>query len=113
MDLLEGVANKNLNEKFLEFEKSVVSTVILVSEGYPLSYEKGKEIKGFENVKDSIIFHSGTKIENGKIISNGGRVLAITSFGKDKNEALKKSYKNSEIIKFENKFYRKDIGFDI
>ncbi len=113
MDLLEGVANKNLNEKFLEFEKSAVSTVILVSEGYPLSYEKGKEIKGFENVKDSIIFHSGTKIEKGKIISKGGRVLAITSFGKDKNEALKKSYKNSEIIKFENKFYRKDIGFDI
>ncbi len=113
VELLEAVNSQKLDEKFLEIDKKTATTVILVSEGYPQSYEKAKEIKNLEKVKNSIVFHSGTKTENHKILSNGGRVLAITSFGNDKNEALDKSYKNAELIDFENKVYRKDIGFDL
>jgi phosphoribosylamine--glycine ligase len=86
---------------------------MMVSGGYPESYEKGKKMSGFEDVEDSLLFHSGTKNDGDKVVTNGGRVLAITSFGKDINEAVNKSFKNAEKINFEGKYYRKDIGFDL
>ncbi|HOO19173.1 MAG TPA: phosphoribosylamine--glycine ligase [Paludibacteraceae bacterium] len=113
VDLLEGITYCNLNEKKLEIDSRFVATVILASGGYPEKYEKGKVITGLEKVKDSIVFHSGTAFKDGKIITNGGRVLAISSYGKTKEEALELSYRNAEKIQFENKYYRKDIGFDL
>lgn len=112
VDLLEGITYCNLNEKKLEIDPRFVATVILASGGYPEKYEKGKVITGLEKVKDSIVFHSGTAFKVGKIVTNGGRVLAISSYGKTKEEALELSYRNAEKIQFENKYYRKDIGFD-
>ena len=113
VDLLQGVAEGNLNEKEVVFDERTAVTVMLVSSGYPEAYEKGKEITGFENVKDSIVFHAGTTRKDGKILTNGGRVLAISSYGKNKDEALKQSYKNAEMIFFDKKYYRRDIGFDL
>jgi len=84
-----------------------------VSGGYPEAYEKGKEITGTENIQDSIVFHAGTKLSNGKVVTNGGRVIAITSFGKDFKEALKTSYQNMEKLHFDGMYYRKDLGFDL
>ena len=86
---------------------------MLVSGGYPEAYEKGKEITGFEKIEDSLIFHAGTKEEDNKILSNGGRVIAVTSYGSDYNEAIKKSYQNIEKLHFDTMYYRKDIGFDL
>jgi phosphoribosylamine--glycine ligase len=86
---------------------------MLVSGGYPEAYEKGKEITGFEKVQDSIIFHAGTSEENGKITTSGGRVIAVTSFGVDYKQALKKSYQNAEKLHFDKMYYRKDLGFDL
>ena len=86
---------------------------MLVSGGYPESYEKGKEISGFENIENSIVFHAGTKPDNGSVVTSGGRVMAITSFGDSIEEALSKSYRNIEKIHFEKMNYRKDIGFDL
>ena len=86
---------------------------MLVSGGYPEAYEKGKEIKGVENIEDSILFHAGTKLEKGKVLTNGGRVMAMTSYGDTISEALQKSYQNIEKINFEKMNYRKDIGFDL
>lgn len=113
LELFDGVANNNLDTKSLTVTTDTVCTVMLVSQGYPQSYEKGKEIKNIDSVTDSFIFHAGTKAENNKIITNGGRVMAISSYGKNMNDALLKSYKNSEKIQFEGKYYRKDIGFDL
>ncbi len=113
LDLFDGVANNCLNNKTLQISDDTVSTIMLVSGGYPEAYAKGKEIKNIDSVNDSIVFHAGTKTSDNKIITNGGRVLAISSFGKNKNEALSKSYKNAEKIIFEGKYYRKDIGFDL
>ncbi len=113
LDLFDGVANNNLSTKSLTVTTDTVCTVMLVSQGYPQSYEKGKVIKNIDSVKDSFVFHAGTKTHNNKIITNGGRVMAISSYGKNMNDALLKSYKNSEKIQFEGKYYRKDIGFDL
>jgi phosphoribosylamine--glycine ligase len=113
LDLFEGVANNNLSEKHLAIDPRSVATVMLVSGGYPGFYDKGKEIFNLSKVKDSIIFHAGTRQENGKIITNGGRVISISSYGKDFKDALKTSYKAAEIIDFEKKYYRRDIGFDL
>lgn len=113
MELLQNTAEGKLNESELEVMEEAAATVMLVSGGYPEAYEKGKEISGFENIEDSLIFHAGTAEEDGKIITNGGRVLAITSFGKDAPEALKKSFQNAEKLHFERMYYRKDIGFDL
>ena len=113
LDLFEGVANQNLNEKSFEVTEETATTVMLVSGGYPESYKKGKEITGFDTIEDSIVFHAGTKLENDKVYTNGGRVMAITSLGSSMEEALTKSYKSIDKISFEKMNYRKDIGFDL
>ena len=113
VELLEGVANGNLNEKEITIDSRCASTVMLVSGGYPEAYEKNKKINGLAEVKDTLIFHAGTINKEGSIYSTGGRVLAITSLGETKKEALKKSFEVAESITFDKKYYRKDIGFDI
>ncbi|HEX8269290.1 MAG TPA: phosphoribosylamine--glycine ligase [Flavobacterium sp.] len=113
VELFRAVADQNLDQVSLEIDDRSATTVMLVSGGYPESYENGKVISGIENVEDSIVFHAGTKTENGHVISNGGRVLAVTSFGNDYREAIKKSYQNIEKLSFDKMYYRKDIGFDL
>ena len=111
--LFQAVANQKLNEVTLEIDPRSATTVMLVSGGYPEEYEKGFEIYGLENVLDSLVFHAGSKLENGKVITNGGRVLAITSFGNDFQEAIKKSYQNIDKLHFDKMYFRKDIGKDL
>ncbi|NLJ20664.1 MAG: phosphoribosylamine--glycine ligase [Bacteroidales bacterium] len=113
VDLLGGVVNENLNEKEIEIDERFTATVMLVSGGYPQNYEKGKEISGLDKVEGSIIFHAGTALNDGKLVTNGGRVMAISSYGKTKKEALELSLRNAEKINFEGKYFRKDIGFDL
>ncbi len=113
VDLFIATAEKRLDKFNLEIDERSATTVMLVSGGYPESYDKEKEISGLDNVKNSIVFHAGTTLKNDKVISSGGRVLAVTSFGKDFEEALSKSYQNIEKIKFDKMNYRKDIGFDL
>src|SRR6056297_169756 len=113
VELMSAVANGSLNELDLQIDERAATTVMAVSGGYPEAYEKGKEISGTENIKDSIVFHAGTKLSNGKVVTNGGRVIAITSFGKDFREALKTSYQNMEKLHFDGMYYRKDLGFDL
>lgn len=113
VELFSAVANKKLDGFELELDQRSATTVVLVSGGYPEAYEKGKEIHGLDQVSDSIVFHAGTKEKEGATVTSGGRVLAITSYGKDFNEALKSSYKNIEKICFDKMNFRKDIGFDL
>ncbi len=113
LELFQAVVSNTLDRKSLEIDEQTVCTVVLVSGGYPEKYEKGKEIKNIEKVRNSIIFHAGTKIIDGKIFTNGGRVLALSSYGTDRKNALAKSYINAEVIDFEGKSYRRDIGFDL
>ncbi|HKK62244.1 MAG TPA: phosphoribosylamine--glycine ligase [Bacteroidales bacterium] len=113
IDLLKATAEKKLDQQKIETDPQTVTTVMLVSGGYPGSYEKGKTITGLENVNESVAFHAGTKIKDGSVVTNGGRVIAVSSFGNDMKEALSKSYENAEQIKFEKKALRKDIGFDL
>jgi len=113
VDLLEGVAQGNLNEKTLIFDDRFAVTVMLVSGGYPGNYEKGKVITGLDKISDSILFHAGTVVKTGQILSNGGRVIAVSSYGKDKTEALQQSFNNCDRIHFDGMYYRKDIGFDL
>lgn len=113
VEIFEAISNQTLDKITIEIDERAATTVMLVSGGYPESYEKGKEISGIENIKESIPFHAGAKIENGKIITSGGRVMAITSYGDSYEEALKKSYQNIQHIRFDNMYYRKDIGFDL
>ena len=113
LDLFEGVANQTLHEKTFEVDERTATTVMLVSGGYPEGYEKGKVMTGFDDIENSIPFHAGTKLEGGKVVTSGGRVLALTSFGANIQEALGYSFANAENITFENKYYRKDIGFDL
>jgi len=112
LNLLKGINNGTFSEKDLNISNEFASTVMLVSGGYPKSYKTGKKITGIEEVTDSIIFHAGTKQED-FIKTNGGRVLALTSFGETHEDALKKSFDSAERISFEGKYYRKDIGFDL
>ena len=112
-DLFDGVANQTLHEKSFSVTKQTATTVMLVSGGYPEAYQKNKEISGLENVVNSTIFHAGTSLENNKVVTSGGRVMAITSFGDSIQEALDKSYDSIEKISFDDMNYRKDIGFDL
>jgi phosphoribosylamine---glycine ligase len=113
LELFEGVANGNLNEKAFELDPRFASTVMLVAGGYPEEYKKGDVISGFENIKGSLVFHAGTKNEDGKVVTNGGRVLALTSFGDTMAEALKISFENAARILYSEKYYRRDIGKDL
>ncbi|MCH3881381.1 MULTISPECIES: phosphoribosylamine--glycine ligase [Tenacibaculum] len=112
-ELFDGVANQNLDTKSFSVTPKTATTVMLVSGGYPEGYEKGKEITGFNNVKDSIVYHAGTKLENDTVLTNGGRVMAVTSFGNTIEEALEKSYNSIDKISFDKMNFRKDIGFDL
>ncbi len=114
LELLDAAAKGILSKSSLVISKQTATTVMLVSGGYPGEYAKGHEISGLDNIADSMVFHAGTKPTNdGKVVTSGGRVLAITSLGKTMGEALEKSYKNAAIIGFKDKYYRKDIGFDL
>ena len=113
LDLFEGVANQNLGEKSFSITSKTATTVMLVSGGYPEAYEKNKEINGLENINESIVFHAGTSLKEDKVLTNGGRVMAITSFGENIQEALDKSYSSIEKIHFDKMNFRKDIGFDL
>lgn len=113
VDLLRAAGENKLKDVVIEFEEDTVSTVMLVSGGYPGSYEKGKVMTGLNEVKDSVLFHAGTKFAEKDVVTNGGRVIAVSSFGKSMEEALATSYKNAEKIDFEGKYYRTDIGFDL
>jgi phosphoribosylamine--glycine ligase len=113
VDLLEGVAEGNLNEKSLTIDPRFAVTVMLVSGGYPEDYEKGKAITGLDKVQNSVVFHAGTIEKEGKILTNGGRVIAVSSYGNTKDEALAQSFSNAQIITYDKKYFRSDIGFDL
>lgn len=113
VELFEATFNQELGKTFIEIDERAATTVMLVSGGYPEVYEKGKLISGIKNIEDSIVFHAGTAIKDKKIITNGGRVLAITSMNIDYKKALKKSYQNIEKLHFDAMNYRKDIGYDL
>ena len=114
VEILNSLDEQKLNEVTLEIGPKTASTLMLVSGGYPEAYEKGKTITGVDVVKNSQVYHAGTKFtEDGKLVTNGGRVIAITSFGENYTEALKQSYTNAEKISFEGKYYRKDLGKDL
>ncbi|WP_456076386.1 phosphoribosylamine--glycine ligase [Hoylesella timonensis] len=113
VDLFEGIAEGNLDKRVVTFDKRAAICIMLVSGGYPQKYVKGYPISGLEETGDSIVFHSGTKRENNQIVTAGGRVLAVTSYGENKEDALKKSFEIAQKIQFQDKYFRKDIGQDI
>lgn len=113
VDLFEGVAQGNIASRNVTFDERAAVCVMLVSGGYPQEYAKGYPIEGIENVAESIVFHSGTALKDGKLVTNGGRVLAVSSYGKDKAEALQKSFESANAIRFTDKYFRKDIGQDL
>lgn len=113
VELFNAVANQTLNDVTLEIDPRSATTIMVVSGGYPEEYEKGKVITGLDTIKDSIAFHAGTKMVNGTVVSNGGRVIAMTSYGDTFQEAIKKSYQNIAKLNFDKMYFRKDIGFDL
>ena len=113
VDLLEGAATGTLDNMTVEIDNRTAATVMMVSGGYPEKYGNGKVISGIENVSNSIIFHAGTKLENNNIVTAGGRVIAVSSYGTDMKDALRNSYENAKLIQFDKKYYRKDLGFDL
>lgn len=113
VDLLEGVAHNDLGKKELIFDERAAVTVMMVAGGYPGSYKKGDPIANLDKVDGSILFHAGTTAKDGHVVTNGGRVIAVSSYGENRDEALASSFKNAEIIDFEGKYFRKDLGFDL
>ncbi|WP_046743504.1 phosphoribosylamine--glycine ligase [Kordia zhangzhouensis] len=113
VEIFEAVGNQTLNKIDLQIKKEAATTIMVVSGGYPEAYEKGKEITGIENIEDSLVFHAGTKLDNEKVVTNGGRVIAVTSYANSYEEAIKKSYQNIQKLHFDKMYYRKDIGFDL
>ena len=113
VDLFEGVAYGNLDQKSIEFDERAAVCVMLVSGGYPQAYKKGYPISGIDQVEGSIVFHAGTTMKDGQVVTNGGRVIAVSSYGKDKAEALQKSFQEAQKITFTDKYFRSDIGADL
>ncbi len=113
VDLFEGVAQGNLHEHAIEFDERAAVCVMLVSGGYPETYKKGYPISGISQVEGSIVFHAGTTTKDGQVVTNGGRVIAVSSYGKDKVEALQKSFTEAQKIQFTDKYFRRDIGADL
>ena len=113
VDLFEGVAEGNLNQRTIEFDPRAAVCVMLVSGGYPQAYQKGYPISGIDQVEGSIVFHSGTALKDGEVVTAGGRVIAVSSYGKDKAEALQKSFEEAQKIQFTDKYFRRDIGADL
>ena len=113
VDLFEGVANGDLADRTIEFDERAAVCVMLVSGGYPEAYKKGYAISGLDKVEGSIVFHSGTALKDGTVVTNGGRVIAVSSYGKDKEEALRKSFEEAQKIEFTDKYFRRDIGQDL
>ena len=113
VDLFEGIAHGDLDKRDIVFDERAAVCVMLVSGGYPEAYQKGYTIKGIDKVEGSIVFHSGTSYRDGHVVTNGGRVIAVSSYGKDKEEALQKSFKEAQKITFTDKYFRRDIGQDL
>ena len=113
VDLFEGVAEGNLDQRPIEFDERAAVCVMLVSGGYPQAYKKGYPISGINQVEGSIVFHSGTALKDGEVVTAGGRVIAVSSYGKDKAEALQKSFEEAQKIQFTDKYFRRDIGADL
>ena len=113
VDLFKAAADGTLASKKIEKDPRYAVTVMLVSGGYPGEYEKGKVINGLDKVEGSVAFHAGTAIKDGKTVTSGGRVIALSSYGASKQEALSASFRNAAIVDFDGKYYRRDIGFDL
>ncbi|PKQ45814.1 phosphoribosylamine--glycine ligase [Confluentibacter flavum] len=113
VDILQAMSNGTLDKINIEIDERAATTIMLVSGGYPEDYEKGKEITGIDTIEDSIAFHAGAQLKNGVVVTSGGRVMAITSYGNTYQEAIKKSYQNIVKLHFDKMYYRKDIGFDL
>ena len=113
VDLFEGVAEGNLDQRCIEFDERAAVCVMLVSGGYPQSYKKGYPISGIDEVEGSIVFHSGTTMKDGEVVTSGGRVIAVSSYGANKEEALRKSFQEAQKINFTDKYFRSDIGADL
>jgi len=112
-EIFQAIANQTLDTINIEIDGRAATTVMLVSGGYPEAYEKGKEILGLDKLVDVLPFHAGASLKDDKVVTSGGRVIAITSYGNTYSEALKKSYQNIDKLHFDKMYYRKDIGFDL
>ncbi|MCO6147659.1 phosphoribosylamine--glycine ligase [Flavobacterium sp. NRK1] len=113
VELFQAVSKQELDTVSLEIDERSAATIMVVSGGYPEDYDKGMVITGLENIEGSTAFHAGTKLDNGKVVTSGGRVIAVTSYGNDFREAIKKSYQNIDMLNFDKMYFRKDIGFDL